>query len=209
VVLLHRGPAGCCASCRAASFRPEDQGYLFGFVTLPDGASAQRTGVAAEKLRGIANDPHREHLHRNGMDFITGNNRPAWPRPSSSSSPGTSAPSPRAKWPASSCRIGMSLPDGMGLVFNPPPIQGLGTAGGFEVYVQNRADGDPRKLAGVTAQFVEAPACASRTDRPEHLLPRVVAAAERGSRRAQGPVMGIPLDSIYATLQASDGRRCT
>jgi multidrug efflux pump len=30
-----------------------------------------------------------------------------------------------------------------GLVFNPPPIMGLGTAGGFEVYLQNRVDGDP------------------------------------------------------------------
>ena len=39
---------------------------------------------------------------------------------------------------------GMGLRDGMALVFNPPPIRGLGTAGGFEVYLQNRADGDPR-----------------------------------------------------------------
>jgi hypothetical protein len=30
------------------------------------------------------------------------------------------------------------LPDGMAFAFNPPPIQGLGQAGGFEVYVQGR-----------------------------------------------------------------------
>ena len=27
------------------------------------------------------------------------------------------------------------------LAFNPPPILGLGTAGGFEFYLQNRGDG--------------------------------------------------------------------
>jgi multidrug efflux pump len=30
----------------------------------------------------------------------------------------------------------MALTDGMAFAFNPPPIQGLGQAGGFELYVQ-------------------------------------------------------------------------
>jgi multidrug efflux pump subunit AcrB len=50
--------------------------------------------------------------------------------------------------------IGMMQPDGMALVFNPPPIMGLGTAGGFEVYVQNRVDGDAKKLNEVVQTFI-------------------------------------------------------
>ena len=34
----------------------------------------------------------------------------------------------------------------MAFAFNPPPIRGLGTAGGFEVYVQGRIDADPQRL---------------------------------------------------------------
>ena len=43
--------------------------------------------------------------------------------------------------------------EGMAIAFNPPPIRGLGTAGGFEAYVQNRADSDPKKLAAVLQDF--------------------------------------------------------
>ena len=39
--------------------------------------------------------------------------------------------------------MGFTFPDGIVIAFNPPAIRGLGTAGGFEVYVQARADSDP------------------------------------------------------------------
>jgi multidrug efflux pump len=32
------------------------------------------------------------------------------------------------------------------LAFNPPAIFGLGTAGGYEFFIQNRGDGGPRRL---------------------------------------------------------------
>jgi HAE1 family hydrophobic/amphiphilic exporter-1/multidrug efflux pump len=71
--------------------------------------------------------------------------------------------------------------------------------------VQNRADGDPRNLAAVTGQFVEA-----LKKRPEltglNTFFRVTAPqlyVEVDEPKALS--MGIPLDSIYATLQASTG----
>ena len=39
------------------------------------------------------------------------------------------------------------------LAFNPPPIFGLGTAGGFEFYIQNRGEGGAKRLAEVMQQF--------------------------------------------------------
>ena len=49
---------------------------------------------------------------------------------------------------------GAAISDGMAIAFNPPPIRGLGTSGGFEVYLQDRTGGDPRKLNDVLQQFL-------------------------------------------------------
>src|SRR5258708_32362895 len=40
------------------------------------------------------------------------------------------------------------------LAFNPPPIIGLGTAGGFEFYIQNRGEGDPKRTAEALQKFL-------------------------------------------------------
>ena len=207
VFLLTIGAAAWLLRVVPGSFVPsEDQGYLFGFVTLSDGASGQRTGVAAEQMRQrVMSDNIENIFFINGVDFITGNNRPSVATTFIIFKPWDQRTVTTSEMAGKFMGIGMSLPDGMGLVFNPPPIQGLGTAGGFEVYVQNRADGDPRNLAAVTGQFVEA-----LKRRPEltglNTFFRVTAPqlyVEVDEPKALS--MGIPLDSIYATLQASTG----
>ena len=207
VFLLTIGAAAWLLRVVPGSFVPsEDQGYLFGFVTLSDGASGQRTGVAAEQMRQrVMSDNIENIFFINGVDFITGNNRPSVATTFIIFKPWDQRTVTTSEMAGKFMGIGMSLPDGMGLVFNPPPIQGLGTAGGFEVYVQNRADGDPRNLAAVTGQFVEA-----LKQRPEltglNTFFRVTAPqlyVEVDEPKALS--MGIPLDSIYATLQASTG----
>src|SRR5882672_7233647 len=40
------------------------------------------------------------------------------------------------------------------LAFAPPPIFGLGTAGGFEFYIQNHGEGGPQRTAEVVQQFL-------------------------------------------------------
>jgi hydrophobe/amphiphile efflux-1 (HAE1) family protein len=207
VFLLTIGAAAWLLRIVPGSFVPaEDQGYLFGFVTLPDGASAKRTFVSSEQMRkGIMTEDVENIFFVNGIDFITGNNRASVATTFIVFKPWearkVSAPDMAPRFMG----VGMSLPDGLGLVFNPPPIQGLGTAGGFEVYVQNRADGDARHLAEVSGQFVEA-----LKQRPEltglNTFFRVSAPqlyVEVDEPKALS--MGIPLDSIYATLQATTG----
>ncbi len=49
---------------------------------------------------------------------------------------------------------GAKLSQGTLLAFNPAAIRGLGSAGGFEVYLQDRADADPQKLYQKLQQFV-------------------------------------------------------
>ena len=47
-------------------------------------------------------------------------------------------------------------PEANVVAFNPPPIRGLGTAGGFELYVQARTDTDPVRLQQVVQELIGA-----------------------------------------------------
>lgn len=207
VFLLTIGAAAFLLRTVPGSFVPaEDQGYLFGFVTLTDGASAQRTNVATDQMRQrIASDDIENIFFVKGEDFITGNNRPSVATTFIIFKPWEERTVTTEQMAGKFMGLGMSLPDGMGLVFNPPPIQGLGTAGGFEVYLQNRADGDARNLAAVTGQFVEAlkkrPELAGINSFFRVSAPQLFVEVDEPKAMS----MGISLDSIYATLQATTG----
>ncbi|MBL8480573.1 MAG: multidrug efflux RND transporter permease subunit [Rhodocyclaceae bacterium] len=189
------------------SFVPsEDQGYLFGFVTLPDGASTERTVASAERFRkSVQSDVVQNMFFVRGIDFITGNNRASVATTFIVFTPWEERTQNADMLQKQYMGAGMQLPEGLALVFNPPAIQGLGTAGGFEVYLQNRVDGDARHLAQVAGQFVDA-----LRKRPEltgvNSFFRVSApqlAVEVDEPKALA--LGIPLDAIYATLQATMG----
>jgi multidrug efflux pump subunit AcrB len=124
---------------------PEDQGYLFGFVTAQRRrhAGTHRPSPPSSCARCVMSEDIENIFFINGVDFITGNNRPSvattfiifkpWDQRTASPRGNGRQVHGHRHEPARR----------HGLVFNPPPIQGLGTAGGFELYVQNRADGDP------------------------------------------------------------------
>src|SRR5688572_21080322 len=127
-----------------SSFVPsEDQGYIFGNIQLPDGATLERTRKAAAELAKIAqsNAGVQNVMVINGFDLLGGGNK-------------TNAATmfiPLKHWdqrkdmPAAAiagdiAARGQQLREGMALAFNPAAIRGLGTAGGFELYVQARTD---------------------------------------------------------------------
>ncbi len=190
------------------SFVPaEDQGYLISALILPDGATLKRTEKTGEGMRQmIAKDEAVAHTFIvSGFDLIGGANKP---------NAGTMF-IPLKHWDERQGKaqdlagkfmgMGMMQPDGMGLVFNPPPIMGLGTAGGFEVYVQNRADGDAKKLNEVVQNFME-----ELKKHPEFTristffrptIPQLFVEVDEQKALA----LGIPISDIYATLQSTMG----
>lgn len=190
------------------SFVPaEDQGYLISALILPDGATLKRTEKTGEGVRQmIAKDEAVKHTFIvSGFDLIGGGNKP---------NAGTMF-IPLKDWSERQGKaqdlagkfmgFGMMQPDGMGLVFNPPPIMGLGTAGGFEVYVQNRVDGDARKLNEVTQAFM-----AELQKHPEFTrvstffrptVPQLYVEVDEQKALA----LGIPVADIYSTLQSTMG----
>ncbi|MES2206312.1 MAG: multidrug efflux RND transporter permease subunit [Pseudomonadota bacterium] len=187
----------------------EDQGYLIASVNLPDGATLQRTTNSTATFRQlILKDAAIDHMFAlNGFDIIGGGNK----------SNSATIFLPLKMWaerhgspPADQIAkqyMGMAskMSDGMALVLNPPPIRGLGTAGGFEVYVQNKADGDPKSLNEVLQNFITA-----LKKRPEltgintffrPTSPQIF--VEVDEAKAVG--LGIPLSSIYESLQSTMG----
>jgi hydrophobe/amphiphile efflux-1 (HAE1) family protein len=185
----------------------EDQGYLFGFVTLPDGASAERTEQSFEKLRKVINDePAVENLFMvRGIDFITGNNRSSVAMMFVVLRPWDQRTETADDLQKKIAAAGMKLSDGMGLIFNPPPIQGLGTAGGFEAYVQAREEADPRKLAAITTQLLDALKARSELTGMNSFFRVSSPQLSVEVDEAKAIALGIPIDALYSTLQATMG----
>ncbi|WP_298600444.1 efflux RND transporter permease subunit [Zoogloea sp.] len=185
----------------------EDQGYLISALMLPDGASLQRTRVTGESFQQkLKQDESVDKVFViAGNDIIGGGLKPNagtvfiplkdWSERS------TGADELAKKFTG----LGMTMPDGLAIVFNPPAIRGLGAAGGFEAYIQARGDADPQKLAGVMQQFMEA-----LKKRPEltgintffrPTSPQLYVEVDE----AKAISMDIPVADVYQTLQSTMG----
>jgi multidrug efflux pump len=191
-----------------SSFVPsEDQGYLISAIMLPDGATLQRTAKTGAQLQQrVSKDPVIDHMFvAPGRDVIGGGNK---------SNAGTSFIllkhwDERTKTAATLAgeisRMGFTFPDGIVLAFNPPPIRGLGTTGGFEVYVQARGDSDPRRLAAAVQAFTGAlskdPVLQGINTFYRPTVPQLLVEVNR----EQAMALGVPVSDIFDALQSTMG----
>ncbi len=200
VVILLRSVPG--------SFVPaEDQGYVVTAVIMPDGATLRRTIKTTQNVRAaIAKDPAVAfEFAVYGFDLIGGGNKTSagtmFVRLKDWAERTTTADDIVKKL----FGIGMSQPDGMAIAFNPPAIRGLGSSGGFEVYVQSRGDSDPLHLFAVVNSFTEALkkekelAGINTFFRPT--VPQLFVEVDEAKAISQG----VPVADIYATLQSTMG----
>ena len=186
---------------------PEDQGYIITSVILPDSASLGRTVSAADVIRAeVAQDPAVAfQFVVNGLDFIGGGNKTnvatAFIRLTDWSERTTTADDMVAKL----FDIGSQQPDGMAVAFNPPAIRGLGSTGGFELYVQSRTDEDPKELASVTDEFIEVlrrePLLASVNTFYRSTVPQLFVEVDE----AKAITQGVEIADIYVALQSTMG----
>ena len=86
-----------------------------------------------------------------------------------------------------------------------PTIHGLGNAGGFEVYVQSRADANPLQLSSVVNNFIEAlnqePRLAPTTTFFRPTVPQFFVEVDEAKAISQG----VAVADMYATLQSTMG----
>lgn len=190
------------------SFVPaEDQGYVVTIVMMPDGATLSRTSKTTEDIRSaIAHDPAVAHEFAvNGFELLTGANKTnsatMFVRLKDWKARETSATDIVGKL----FGIGMSQPDGLAIAVNPPAIRGLGSAGGFEVYVQSQRDTDPIKLAAVMNGFIDAmraePTLTGLNSFFRPTVPQLLIEVDEAKALSQG----VRIADIYATLQSTMG----
>jgi HAE1 family hydrophobic/amphiphilic exporter-1/multidrug efflux pump len=200
--LLHARPTG---------FMPdEDQGYLIGLVTLPVGASLQRTeAVAGEFSAVLRKQPEVESTFAiTGLNLLTGTNSSyaatlfiilkPWSQRAGAAH-GALALAARLN------KLAGGIRQANVLALNPPPVPGIGTAGGFEFILEDRTGGDIQKFAGVLQDFV-----GQANQRPE--LTRVFTQfnvrtpqIEYVLDRERAKTLGVSLSDIFSTLQTFFG----
>ncbi|MCC2681141.1 MAG: Hydrophobe/amphiphile efflux [Nitrosospira multiformis] len=186
---------------------PEDQGYVVTATILPDGATLARTTRTAEAVRaGIANDPAVAHeFVVNGFDLIGGGNKTSSATMFVAFKDWSEREATAEDIIQKLMGIGMQQPDGIAISFNPPTIRGLGTAGGFEVYVQSRAGANPVQLSTVVNSLIAAlnqePRLAGINTFFRPTVPQFFVEVDQEKAISQQ----VRIADIYATLQSTMG----
>jgi hydrophobe/amphiphile efflux-1 (HAE1) family protein len=190
------------------SFVPaEDQGFLYGSVQLPDGATLERTGKATAQMQKLISAiPAVESvLVINGFDLIGGGNKSNAATMFVPLRPWDERAETAQQVVAEINHRGETLRDGQAFAFNPPTIRGIGQAGGFEVYVQGRASADPKKLLQATQDLVAAlkedPALTNINTFYRPTTPQLKVEVDREKAIA----LGVPVSEVFAALQATMG----
>ncbi|MCJ8320203.1 MAG: multidrug efflux RND transporter permease subunit [Colwellia sp.] len=210
LVLIVFGATGWLTASVPTAFLPEeDQGYLFVDIQLPDAASSNRTQAVMDKISPIiTNDPAVEHIitvagysllggagSNNALGIIILHDWEDRTEPEL----GLKQVIPRLMgqlW---------SMPDAQIMVFNPPPIPGLGNSSGFEFKLQDSEGRDPAALAQVMNGLIY-----EANQRPELTrvfstfranVPQYFLDVDRNKAKAQG----VSLSDIFVTLQAQLG----
>jgi len=186
----------------------QDQGYLIAFAQLPDGASLQRSDEVrkemseiARKIPGVAHTV--EFTGYSGLDGTNRNNTvttfltlaPFEERvkdPKLSGTGITAALRPKFA----------QIQDARVLVFPPPPVRGIGNAGGFKMQVQDRRGAGLPALQAATDLLITKASSGHglvglftsfRSQVPQLYL-------DIDRRKAE--TLDVPLNSVFDTLQA-------
>jgi multidrug efflux pump len=185
----------------------EDMGYFFMIMQGPEGSSVERTLEINRKVEHIAlSTPGiADVLTIGGFNMITNT------VDSSASTfiipldPWDERTTPELSLDGIMQRMRAqvrAIPEAVILAFNPPPIRGLSTTGGFQFMLQDRAGKDIDALAGVARQIIQAGA-----ERPELMpltttfkvnYPQLYVDLDRDKAQS----LGIPISTIFNLLQA-------
>ncbi|NMG75220.1 efflux RND transporter permease subunit [Aromatoleum diolicum] len=184
----------------------QDKQYLIGFAQLPDGATLDRTEAVIRRMGEIAlAQPGVEHavafpgLSINGFTNSSNSGivftplKPFAERKGEALSAGAIAMELNKKF--------AGIEDAFIVMFPPPPVQGLGTTGGFKLQLEDRASLGYEALDAATKAFLakasKAPELAGLFSSYQVNVPQLYADIDRTRARQ----LGIPVTEVFDTMQ--------
>ncbi|MEQ1661760.1 MAG: multidrug efflux RND transporter permease subunit [Thiobacillus sp.] len=185
----------------------EDQGYYISAAYLPDGATLARTTAVVKQIDEIARkDPAVEHVVAfAGMDFLGGGFRNSAATIFVAARHWDERDKPIDQMVGEIMGATAGIKEALVLAFGPPPIFGLGNAGGFEFYIQNRGEGDPKKLSEVADAFIGAARQDPRLAQILTLWRPHVPQLYVDVDREKAKMLGVKIDDVFNTLSATLG----
>jgi HAE1 family hydrophobic/amphiphilic exporter-1/multidrug efflux pump len=186
----------------------EDQGFYIAMVILPDGSSLERTDQMVQKVVAtVKENPNIENaVAFTGMDFIGGGVF----RNNAATIFVTFKHWDERKVAAQQLvgeffgRTG-GFKEGLAIAFNAPAIFALGATGGFEMHLQNRGEGGPRRLAEVSQMFIgramQEPGIAQAQMFWRPNVPQLFVDVDREKAKS----LGVPIDEVFNALAATLG----
>lgn len=160
VLLLLSGIAGAVFKVMPTAFVPaEDSGYFMTAVSLPEGASSSRTLEVVRKVSGFLESDKdiKNVMGITGFDILSGSVKSSgaviftllndW---SERTGPGQGVGAKVGK----TFGFANTVPEGTILALNPPAIPGLGSTGGFTMYLLNKGGDSTEQMIATTNAFL-------------------------------------------------------
>ncbi len=189
----------------------QDKGYLLVNVQLPDGASVWRTEKAVRHIEEIARQtPGVKHtVAISGQSILMNANAPnfgaLYLMLDDFEHRTSDALSGEAIAAALQDRFDKEVREARVRVFGAPPVEGLGTAGGFKIIIQDRGDGTPEALQKSADAVVRAgnddPQLQGLFTSYRANTPWLVLDIDRVQAKARG----VSIDDVRTTLESSLG----
>lgn len=140
----------------------QDQGYLIVSVQMPDAASIERTQKTLSQISDVAlkTPGVRGAFTVAGLNVLSSSNSsaagvmftPLLPFSQRAGNPDMTAFAIADRLKQQFANI----PEALVLVFPPPPVRGVGSAGGFKMLIEDRSgQGSPQDLQKMTAQVID------------------------------------------------------
>ncbi|HVZ64713.1 MAG TPA: multidrug efflux RND transporter permease subunit [Lacunisphaera sp.] len=205
------GLSGALFEATPTGFVPtQDKQYLVAFAQLPAAASLERTdavirrmGDIALKHPGVANAIAFPGLSINGFTNSP-NSGIVFVALKSFDERRTPALTGQAIARQLQQEFG-AIEDAYIAIFPPPPVQGLGTIGGFKLYVEDRGDNGLDALYGATQGLIakgwQTPGLTGLFSSFTINTPQLQADVDRAKAKAQG----VPLQNVFETMQINLG----
>lgn len=183
-----------------------DQNYVITIVQLPPGASLSRTETVMDALisEGLAHPHIRNAAAFAGLDaatFTTASNSAAIFFTMSDIGERTKEGYDVDRVVADLRQTFSTRQDAMVLVVPPPPVNGIGNAGGFKGYVQDRAGIGYEALAGQVHGLSAALGSAPEVSAPFAVFNTATPQLFTDIDRVKAEQLGVNVEDVFATLE--------